>query len=181
MTVVPSGIPAPAILLPTDTPVALATVSEVEAEELAEAVVATMGSAAILPELIVAKPAPASTVAKPPRMSPASLKEETTMPPVPMLEKTKSMAEPAVGRAIGPRLSVSAVAVLRVRVVREAPGSRFSPLNCCVLVVADLPTMSRVPPPSSSVLPELINDEGAVFSALKLSWSTPPRTMVLPE
>ncbi len=63
VTVVPCGIPAPAILLPTDTPVALATVSEVEAEEFAEAVVARRGSAATLPELIVAKPVPTSVVA----------------------------------------------------------------------------------------------------------------------
>ena len=40
--------------------------------------------------------------------------------------------------------------------------------------------MSRVPPPSSSELPELIIDAGATFSALKLSESVPPRTMVLP-
>ena len=44
-------------------PVALATVSDVEAEEFAEAVVARRGSAATLPELIVAKPVPTSVVA----------------------------------------------------------------------------------------------------------------------
>ena len=103
------------------------------------------------------------------------------MPPVPMPEKTKSTAEPADGREIGPKLRVRAVALLSVRVVREAPGSRVRPLNCWTVVTADLPAMSKVPPPSSSVLPELIIDEGAVAKALKLSCRMPPRTMVLPE
>ena len=113
-------------------------------------------------------------------MSPAPLAVVIKIPPVPMPEKTKSTAEPAVGREMVLKFRLRAVAALSVRVVREAPGSRVRPLNCCVMVCPDLPAMSKVPPPSSSELAELIIDAGAVPSALKLSWSVPPRTMVLP-
>ncbi len=79
-----------------------------------------------------------------------------------------------------PKFRLRPVALLSVRVVREAPGSKVRPLNCWTVVTADLPAMSKVPPPSSSELAELIIDAGAALSALKLSWSVPPRTMVLP-
>ena len=184
VTVVPSGIPGPAMLKPTNTPVALATLSVVEAVELAEAVVATKGSAAILPALTTAKLAPLATVAQPPKIVPvrASLVLPTMTPPVPIVVATvpKSRPEPALARVIVPRLRVSAATVVPALVVREPPASSVVAKKAWVLVPLVLAVTFKVPPPSSSVLEPLRIVTGAVVRLLKLRLSVPPSTVVLP-